>query len=146
MDQVLKLVENYIVQRVMSNHAPLTHANKISMILPFLIGIMGLIGLVFCFTGFYIWLVTFMPLYSALSIMGGVFFVMALIFSMALIIFNRMKARKMRLARQQFLNDITLGVQLLENEISNIEFIQDNPKSSVSLAAILGYFAMTQMR
>jgi len=146
MEQVLKLAENYVIQRVMSNHAPLTHANKISMVLPALIGITSIVGLILCLSGLYIWLSTIMSLHSALSVMGGVFFSLSVLMVISLICFNRIKAKKTKQAREKLINDIKMGVELLDDELSNIDFIQENPKISASIATILGYTVSSQLR
>jgi hypothetical protein len=139
MEQVLKLAENYVMQRVMSNHAPLTHANKISLVLPILIGIMSAIGAILCLSGAYIWLSNTLPLYSALSIMGGIFFIIALLLMLGFTHFNRIKAKKTRHAREQLIHDVKIGIQSLDYELSKIDLIKENPKTCVSIATVLGY-------
>lgn len=146
MEQVLKLAENYVIKRVMSNHAPLTHANKITMVLPLLISILIALAMTLCLCGLYVWLLTIGPMHNALLILGAVFFMISLVFIIALIVFNRIKERKIKRARQQFVNDITLGFHALDSELSKIEFIQKNPKICASLATILGYITSNKLK
>ena len=139
MNQVLKLVENYVIQRVMSNHAPLTHANKALSISCAMVFFFSLVGLGFCLSGLYLWLLTTTPQHITMMIMGGVLIALALTISIATFLIQRLKQRKIKQARQKLTKEIVATVKLIDDEISNISFIQENPKASCLYASLLGY-------
>ena len=54
-------------------------------------------------------------------------------------ILNSIKAKKIQQARQKMTADILAAVQIADNELSQMDFVQNNPKSFVSVVAIMGY-------
>ncbi len=139
MEQVLRLIENYVVQRVVSNHAPLTHANKAFLSLPIIAGVLFIVGSAFCLTGLYMWLSLTLPTYQAVSILGGVFFALSIIFLIGFFSLEKYKAKKVRQARNHFINEIMSGIKTIDHELSNIDLVKDNPKMTCASALMAGY-------
>ncbi len=145
MEQVLKLAEGYIVQRIMNNHAPLSHAKTVGAGLVIFVAFMVLLGGCMSLAGFYMWLETIMPTYMALAVMGGVLIAISIFMVLVYAFFQRIKLRKMQQARDKVVEDVRAGIKLLDYELSEIELIRQNPKSVAFLSVILGYLIVNKV-
>lgn len=139
MEQVLKLAEDMLVKRVMSNHAPLTHTNKAMMALGVMIAALMVMGFGFMLAGLYIYLTATMPLFQALIIFGGVLILLSTVLVGLTCSIEKAKQKKIQDAQDSVKKDIIDFIKRIDTEMINSELIQNNPKSVVSLSALAGY-------
>jgi ABC-type uncharacterized transport system permease subunit len=139
MEQVLKLAENYMMQRVMSDHSPLTHVNKAILTLSIVGGILGAISIGFILYGIYQWLSINMPSYEAYMVFGLILMALTLL-TFGCIAFIQSRKRKKAMAfKNQMRDEILLNFKLAEQELKDAEIFENNPKTCLALASIAGF-------
>jgi hypothetical protein len=139
MEQVLKLAENYMIQRVVSDHSPLTHANKAALSLSIFGSILGVVALGFILFGTLLWLHQNMPPYEAYIIFGVLLLVISII-SFLIIGFIQWQKRKKTLAfKNQIRDEALLTLKLAEAEIKDLQILENHPKTCVALASLAGF-------
>lgn len=150
MEQVLKLAENLLIQRVVGNNAPLSSPMPTSAIMRIAISAFSLIGIGLCLSGFHLWLLTLMPVYAALMMTGGAFLMIAAVSVIGSMMYKRLKAKKIQEFQESIKDDIEAGLKFLTDEIFNTEIIQQNPKAACAIATtfgcVIGSVAMPKSR
>ena len=145
-EQFLKLAEDFIVGRVMGNHAPLTHANKALMIATIIGAITLALGIVFMMSGLYVWLMQSMPRYEAYTVFGLCLTLLAVITIIAVAVAQAMKNKRIAKAQAQMRDEVLLSINLAAKELENVTIIQDNPKTATALASLAGYVLADYVR
>lgn len=139
MEQVFKLAENYVMQRVMSNHSPLTHANKALMALFAFGGLLLLIAIGFILSGFYQWFIQIMPLHEANMVFG----VLLLAFSLSMFCIItyglRRKKEKTEALKNHMRDEVLLNLKLAQAELKDMHILENHPKTCVALASLAGF-------
>ena len=139
MEQVLRLAENYMMQRVVGANAPLTHVNKAVMIGAFIALIVGLGAIGFILFGVFDLLMQTLPLYEASMVFGAILLVLSVLIVLSLCMMVSMKKQKIRNTQQNIKDEIFLNFKLAEQELRDLEFFDKNPKTFVALATLAGY-------
>jgi len=139
MEQVLKLAENYMMQRVMGNHSPLTHVNKAVLTLSIIGGIFSATAFGFILFGVFQWLIQNMPSYEAYMLFGTLLIAMSLIAFGAIAFIQRKKRQKSEDFKNQMRDEVLLNLKLAQAELKDLKFLENNPKTCVALASIAGF-------
>ncbi len=139
MDQVLKLAENYLVQRVMGNHTPLTHVNKAIIVMGTIGGILSTVALVFILFGVFQWLMQNVSPYEAYILFGGMLLTISFILFGAIAFFQHRKKKKTEAFKNHVKNEILFNLKLAEQEFKDSKILEDNPKICAALASIVGF-------
>lgn len=139
MEHLLRLGENYMMQRVMSHHSPLTHVNKAVLGLCALGGILAIISLGFILYGVFQWLHQNLPSYEVYMIFGSLLFALALFSFVAIGLIQSQKKKKALEFKHQVRDEILLNLKLVEAEIKDLQILENHPKTCVTLATLAGF-------
>lgn len=139
MEQLLKLAENYVMQRVMSNHAPLTHTNKAFVVMAMFASIIMVASMGFALAGLYLWLSAIMPQFQALALFGGVLFALSLVIFAALAVMHRVREYKIQRAQKRIRDEMFLTFKLAESEFKDLELMENHPTACLALSSLAGF-------
>ncbi len=139
MEQVFRLVENYLMQRVMSEHSPLSHVNKTVIVLLLVGGILGAISLGFVLLGVYQWLQKGFNSYEAHMIFGAVLLIVALLSFLVIGFIQSQKKKKALAFKNQIRDEVLLNLKLAEAEIKDLQILETYPKTCVAFSTLAGF-------
>jgi hypothetical protein len=128
-----------------SYNAPLSKANRARILFLLTGAFVGVIGLIFILSGYYIWLTNTLPLSTALMIFGLTVMGISALFFVMLAWLNHVRDKKVKKAQQDIQAEIEkLFIQLKDN--SQIEeFYEDNTSLCLAVASLAGAFAGDRM-
>lgn len=139
MNSILAMAEQLVLDKIISDKAPVTGESKIKVFLIAFSGFMALIGIGFISYATYLWLSVHYPPVAVMAAMGGI----ALFFSLlsALVVYNivEYKNRKIKEMRLEIFKVAEDALNIFEKELSVP--VNDNPKTSVLIASLAGYLA-----
>lgn len=139
MSLLFTVAEEVLVNRVLSNKAPVTGRSKLGLIIIILTTLFVLAGLGFALYSATVWLNTVFSAHLASLIMAGALFTLALFSSALFLIYSRYKQSKVKEARQDMAETIEMGINLINKELS--EPVSNNPKQAMLIASLAGFVA-----
>lgn len=137
MNPALAIAEQMLVDRLMSNKAPLTGESKAKLALLVFSGVMGSAALGFAIYALYLWLSTsFTPLTTMLGMAGA----MGLLSLIAIALFfgvSKLKRRIIKQKRDEIIKLAEDALKVINHEAS--EPIKENPLTSTLIATFAGF-------
>lgn len=144
MNPYLKVVQQLLIDTVISGGAQLTTEAKTGLGLRILSGFFVSIGLIFVCVAAFIWLDSLYPTYFAAAVMSLIAFCLAAI---CLYITHRRRVRRqleIAALRRDVEEKVMLALNLASEELGDT--IKDNPKSALAVAGLAGMFVSTRLR
>lgn len=137
MNPALYLAEQLVIDRLLSDHAPLSHKSKLGLGFMALSVLLVVAGLGFLIFGAYIWLMANFPPETAAFLTGVTCLMTAVLLGLVAVAVLQYKRYRMRKFKKDIMETISSAMALLDEEIG--EPIRDNPLSAVMISAVVGY-------
>lgn len=137
MNAAYAIAEQMLIDRLMSNKAPLTGESKLKLILLTFSGFMVVGAISFALYAFYLWLVSnFAPTMVMLGMAAAMAFLSVLAISLFFAI-SAYKHRKIKQKRDEIIKIAQDTLALANNELS--EPIKDHPLTATIIASFAGF-------
>lgn len=137
MNTVLRIAEGMIVDRLISNKAPVTGESKLKLFLVTFSLVTGVGGLALLYYSAYLYLSTIYTLTVVTAIMGALTLLLSFLCVLTLLGIHKYKMWKMRQIREEVMAIAKEALEMFEKEAAKP--VNDNPKSSVLASVIAGY-------
>lgn len=139
MRALMLIAEQFLVNRVLSNGAPLTGKSKAGFGLMAISGLFLIIGVLFILYAAFLWLNMNYPREIAAMMMGGILMILSLIVAGISYGILRYKQRKIRQFKQETVETVEQVLNHINHELSAP--VQQNPKMAVLIATAVGFLA-----
>lgn len=144
MQALMPLVEQVIIDRLLSQRAPLMRKNKIGIGLMVLAGVMLLLGLVFAALAGYGWLLMHYPQPTAALITAGFILGLSILSSLiGVALLQRRAPPPRRQNEEEIMEAVSEIMTIVSEELA--EPIKENPKTAVILSGVAGFAAGERM-
>lgn len=143
MQALMPLIEQVIIDRLLSQKAPLMRKNKFGIGLTVLGGAMFLLGLVFAALAGYGWLLMHYPQPTAALITAGFILGLSILTSLVGVALLQRRAPPRRQDEEEIMEAVSEIMTIVSEELA--EPIQENPKTAVILSGVAGFAAGERM-
>lgn len=137
MGGALALVEQLVIDRVLSNGVPFTGKSKAGLGLIALSGFFLLVGLCFIVWGSYLWLSNNYPPDVAALIMGLVIFSLAILCALGAYTLLKFRERNFQQIKSEIAQTFRAVLETADEELTGP--LRDNPKTAVLAASVTGF-------
>lgn len=139
MNGVLNLAEQVLVDRVLSNDAPLNGKNKTGISFALISSLFLILGFAFIFYAAFVWLQNNYPAEEAAIMMGGFAIFLAACNGLVAYGLLKYKRKKIKQMKNELIATIEEALEFSNEELADP--IKENPKSSVLIASVAGFLA-----
>jgi uncharacterized membrane protein len=137
MNTVLRIAESMLVDRLISNKAPVTGESKLKLFLVTFSLVTGIAGLALLYYSAYLYLSIIYPMTMVTAIMGVLTLLLSLLGVLTLLGIHKYKMWKMQQIREEVMSIAKEALAIFEKEAAKP--VNDNPKSSVLASVMAGY-------
>ena len=141
MEQLLKIGEQVLVDRLINKHSPVTHKSKIGLFAFGLAGILFLMGIGVLLYACYVWFtMAYTPIIASM-LLSALLIAASVLLCMIMVAVSAYQRRKVIQMRNDITSDISAALHMFEEEIDISQALKDNPKTTVALATLAGFIA-----
>ncbi len=137
MNAIMTIAESVIIDRLLSNKPPLMGRVKVELGLFASAILLLVIALCFFIYAAYVWLSLNFPPEMAAAIAGGMILSCSALCVITALTFSRHRQKRMQQVQGDIMQTIQTALDVADSEIAKP--VQDNPKTSVLIASIIGY-------
>lgn len=137
MSGLLKVVEQILIDRVISNDFPLTGKSKARLSTGALSGLLAFVALCFFIFAAYLWLTSNYAPDVAAALMGLLVLSLAGITALTGYLITRYKRKRVAQLREEIQDSIATALQVANDEYGAP--VKEHPKAAVSAASAAGY-------
>jgi hypothetical protein len=139
MNSLLDIAEQILIDRIISNKAPVTGESKAKMVLVTLSGILGLAGIGVILYGIFLWLSVNYSQQATMMIMGSIMILLSIFSGLSIYAIQLYKRKQMQIMKAEVLALFEDSISVFEKELSRP--VNDNPKTAILASSIVGYLA-----
>lgn len=136
---MIALLEQFLIDRVISSAAPVSHGSKTWLGLMVLAGFFLCLGSVYLFYAFYLWLLTVYTPQGAAVVTAAMCFGLALLIVAALWLMLQYKKHKTASVQDNLMETVTQLMAYVDEELR--EPVANNPKAALAIATAVGFLA-----
>ncbi len=137
MNAVISLVEQLLVERLLSNEPPLSGKSKAGLSLMALSGFLVILGFGFLVCAAYLWLAAHYPPEIAAATTGAIILFAGLGCAAASYLILQYKKHRLRKLKSEITETLRVVFDITEEELT--EPVRENPKASVVAASLAGF-------
>jgi len=139
MEGLLKVAEQLVINRLISNSAPVTGVTKARLALLGLSGFLCLVGATFFTIATYFWALSVYDKPTALFIVSGIMFVIAVLCVILYSFISYMMNKRIKETKEEAIKTAAILLEVANQELSIA--VQKNPEMSMALATLAGWIA-----